>query len=277
MRTKWQTTALLVILIASFLSITGCQKQEAPAVYPAKTTQAIVTGTPETISTSYPTAAPTSTIIPTPFNDIRKTLAPNTYAVYWSQGTWYLKGLTEVNRTELITGIISEVNTNLELSPDNNQVAFSSSSGKLSIYNLHTGEIASYYNPEVNSIEELEWLPNSDTILYLGTPEEIWVPDSNVGLYSVSLKSKELDTLLDWKDNHDLFRYGLHGITLSKDGKWLSFYASRLSEMMAPDPEYGVYLINTGCLQNPTTCSETVRFIGDGYSPAWSPGNPPVK
>ncbi len=264
---------LSLILLQYFLSTTGCQKQTIVPVVVSQTAQATTTNIQETILMVSPTRTKAPVIEITPYRSILKKLKPDIYLVYWSNNTWHIKGhvASESSKIELTPGITSKINTGLELSPDNNSIAFSNSAGNLSIYNLLTGSLKSYANPNVNDIYELEWLTNGDTILYLGTPEEIWVPDSNVGLYNVSIKHQTVNTIFDWKKESELFKYGLRGITSSKDGKWLAFYAPQLSEIMAPDPKYSVYIMDLSCLQASERCSQAIQLVGSGISPAWSP------
>lgn len=224
---------------------------------------------PSPVVTSSPTSSAVPNLTPTPdFVDFRDGLLSGPYIAYWSQNTWYVKGLDGSSSMQLVTKITSELNTDIQPSPDGNLVAFSNTAGQLSISDLRTGELTSYSNPNVNGIYEFEWVPDSSTLLYLGTPEELWIPDSYVGIYGISLVSKQMFTVFDW--NNDMFEYGLSDMSISPDGRWLAFSTPRLSEMMAPDPKYAIYLMDTSCLQRPETCNESMRLVGDGHDPIWS-------
>jgi WD40 repeat protein len=201
--------------------------------------------------------------------DLREKLLPGLYLAYWSQGAWYIREVGGSNSMQLLPGISSNFYTDIRLSPDSDQVAFSNTSGQVSVYSLSTGKLTTYTNSEIRHAYQFQWLPDGDTLLYLGTPEQYWIPDSHVGIYSISLLTGRTTKVVDWAN--DRFRYGLDDLNLSKNGKWLAFDAPRLSEMMAPDPNYATYVMDTSCLANPETCTESIHLVDDGYAPDWSP------
>jgi Tol biopolymer transport system component len=254
-----------IIFFFSF-ALLGCS-QNTPTI-PTPTSTSISIATP--MSTFTPRATPTfiPTQIPKLFVDIRETLAPDIYIVYWSQNTWYIKGLNGHENKQLMPNISSEINTILELSPDGNQVAFSSTAGELSTYDLRSGILKSYTNPKVNGIYTIAWLSNGNTILYSGNLRDTELPDEPVGIYGVSLETDTTFTILNPGDER--FKYGIRDLKLSKDTQWLAFYAPRLSTIFAPNPEYSIYTMDLDCLETPETCNETIQRIGDGTSPAWS-------
>jgi hypothetical protein len=95
------------------------------------------------------------------------------------------------------------------------------------------------------------------------------IPDAYVGIYGISLRTGETYEVVGWAA--DRFEYGVDNLRLSKDGQWLAFHAPRRSEMMAPDPEYAIYVMDMSCLENPETCTGSIRLAGDGYAPEWAP------
>jgi Tol biopolymer transport system component len=196
-------------------------------------------------------------------------LSHGLYLAYWSLDTWYIRSIGDATSMVLLPGINSELYTDIQLSRDNSRIAFSDSIGEVSIYDLHTGLLATYPNSEISHAYQFQWLPDGDTLLYLGTPEQYWIPDAQVGMYSISLQTGKTTKVVDWEDNR--YQHGLDNLSISKDGKWLAFDAPQLSEMMAPDPEYAVYVMDLSCIENSEDCIEAISVVSDGYAPNWAP------
>ncbi|MBN2115863.1 MAG: PD40 domain-containing protein [Anaerolineales bacterium] len=170
----------------------------------------------------------------------------------------------------LLPDIKSDFYTEIEVSPDGNKVVFVSTPGQISVYDFRTSALTTYPNSEVNYAYDFTWLSNGDMLLYLGTIEESWLPDARFGIYSVSLLTGKTFKVADWTD--DRFQYGLHHIRLSKDDQWLVLDAARISEYYAAqDSDFVVYMLETVCLVSPQTCGESIRLVGDGHYPEWSP------
>ncbi len=267
-------TGFSLMFLLIFGALVGCKPATTPFMDTPISTMPTFTLSVLPKSTLTPSPIASSTIVKTAttiFDDFRKNLIPGTYVVYWSQNTntWEVKGLGGTSKIKLIPNITSEVYTEIKPSYDGNLVAFSNTAGQVSVYNLHTGKLDVYSNPGIRYIYNFQWMPDNQTLLYTGTPEYIWWYDALVGIYGIVPKTGKSFTVSSLANEQ--FKYGLHGLTLSKDGRWLAFYAPRLSEFMSPDPEFAVYLMDTVCLQNVDTCGESIQFVGDGHNPAWSP------
>jgi Tol biopolymer transport system component len=210
------------------------------------------------------------TITPTlGFIDPRADLMLGAYLVFWHEGIWRIQGLQGSSNVPLMPQSRNSANTRIELSPDGNLVAFSDTPNELSVFNLQTGELISYPNPSLNGVFDIQWLSEGNTLVYTANPREIQIPDDPVGVYGISRSTGETFTLIDPEDKR--FAYGLHRLTASKDGRWLAFFAARQTEMLSLDPEYGIYLMDTSCLDRVESCSQSIRLVGDGYEPTWSP------
>jgi len=117
------------------------------------------------------------------------------------------------------------------------------------------------------------WMQNNSnsTLLYMGTPEEFSIPDASMNLYGLSYESNETYTILDYINNQR-FEH-LVNISLSGDGNWLALLVPQHSVMVAPDPGYQVFLMNTSCLKEPESCYQAVRLVSDGSNASWLPDN----
>lgn len=260
-----KSIALHGIVLLFIVALVGCTGNVT--VQPTGT----LTALPSPLPTIELTQSPTAVSSPTPvFVDSRETLSPGMYAVYWNKDTWYIKGLGESDSRILIPSAISDLYTEMELSPDGNLVAYSEAGGRILIYDFRTSQIKSFVNPKVTQIMEIVWARDGKTLYYLGTRETVWIPDSNLGLYGISFNRDKTYSIIDW-DNSKFRHDGLHGLALSENGRWLTFYAPTMSEMMAPDPKYAIYIMDTNCTNDPMSCINSTDMIGDGDMPDWSP------
>jgi Tol biopolymer transport system component len=259
---------LLLPLLVSMFLLASCISARGVSVstHAVSTSEVFATSTSTRLPATDVVAASTPAITSV---DVREKLSPGLYVAYWSQGTWYIREVGGSNSIQLMPGVTSEFYTDIRLSPDSDQVAFSNTAGQVSVYDLHTHKLTTYSNSEIKHAYQFQWSPDGNTLLYLGTPEQYWIPDSQVGIYSILLSTGETSKVVSRVD--DRFRYGLGDLNLSKNGKWLAFDTPRLSEMMAPDPNYATYVMDTSCLANPETCTESIHLVGNGYAPDWSP------
>jgi len=253
------------IVLFFIVALVGCTGNVT--VQPTEALMAL----PSPLPTIELTQSPTAASSPTPvFVDSRETLSPGMYAVYWNKDTWYIKSLGESDSRILIPSAISDLYTEMELSPDGNLVAYSDTGGRISIYDFFTGDTRAFTNDKASHIFDITWVRDEKSLYYLATNEKFWFPDANVGMYGVSLETEETSTIIS-PDDQTFMNDGLRGLALSEDGNWLAFYAPTMSEKMAPDPQYEVYLMDTICLQNKKSCVDSITTIGDGTNPTWSP------
>ncbi|MBI5352938.1 MAG: PD40 domain-containing protein [Chloroflexi bacterium] len=266
---RWRQFPFLFNLLFLLISCTPVNNTHATSVPTEVLNPALASNTPTMLELT-----PTATLTPAPvFADFRQELLPGTYMTYWSQGMWHAKDPTTTDTSVLISGVkVDQLNTDIKFSPDYNLIVFSNLPNTLEIYDLRTGRISSYLHPHANDtlyfLYNFQWALDGKTLLYLATPAEYSIPDGIAGVYSFSLTTGEVTMLIDPKDNR--FEYGLKGLALSNNGYWLAFYAPRRSEVMTPDPQYAIYVMDTACLENLGTCAESVRLVVDGRGPVWS-------
>ncbi|HEY9708826.1 MAG TPA: hypothetical protein V6D48_11540, partial [Oculatellaceae cyanobacterium] len=249
----------LLLILASCVS-PGTSSMSTPSVS---------TTIPVLSETRLPTINPVATSTPTvAFTDPRKKLSSGLYIAYWSENTWWLRGVNGTSSLQLIPGKESELYTDIQISSNSNRVVFSNTPGKVSIYDQNTGELSTYLNSKVRYAYQFQWLLDGNTLLYLGTPEQYWIPDAQVGIYSISTLTGETNAIVSWGDQR--FPFGLANLSLSPDGHWLAFDAPLNSEVAAPDPGYQVYLMDTSCLSKPESCIEAIYLVSSGSKPGWS-------
>lgn len=228
-------------------------------------TQTLVSYTATATEVNLP--EPSSTYTPAPQN-VLDGLTAGSYAVFWNKGKWFINGINNSISKQFIPVTSDEYYTDIALSKDGKLVSFSNSPGILSVYNLETNELNTYSNPDIQFMYGFQWISDDSAVLYQATPEPYTIPDSKTGIYIASLKDKVTYTILNW--NNDRFPHGINGLMVSPDGNHIAFYAPKNSEMMTPDPEYAIYLLESSCIQQPVTCSDTINFIAEGHSPSWT-------
>lgn len=215
-----------------------------------------------------PTVEETITMTPTPsFVNPINGLGTGLYIVYWSHDMWQIKGVDNSIGIPQALNISSETyKSRIQLSHDGNSVSYSSLENQVSIYDLNTGISTSYSEPRQNFVFESAWSPDDQTLLCLGALDGPY-PDSQIGIFGITPATGKTFTVLAWNNQ---FKFGLHGLAWSNDGKWIAFYASRTSEVESGwDP--AVYVMDTACFSDPTTCSDTIKIVDDGYGPSWLP------
>ena len=271
---KFFLLAAHLLLLSIF--VTSCNSLPLGTATPNIPTKEI-TEISNTIFTELP-LGPTSTIETTPtigssfFKNLKQSLKKGTYIVYQNQGGWRIKEITE-SEVQDIPEIKSALSTAVALSPDESLAAFTTGPGNITIYNLITGQVKSYINPKVDFIAKMVWMQNikNNTLLYMGTPEEFFIPDASMNLYGLSYESNDTYAILDYIHN-EKFEHFVN-FSLSNDGNWLALLVPQYSAIVAPDPGYQIFLMNTSCQKKPESCFQAVRLVGDGSYVSWSPDN----
>jgi WD40 repeat protein len=218
---------------------------------------------------------PTDTLSITPtstdsYMDFRESLPPGTYIVYKIQDTWQVRKIGIEHAIPINLEIDTYIlNRGFSLSHDENLIASTSSPGEISIFDICTGRKIHYKQAGQNYVFNLEWAPDNNTLFYLGTPEDIYMPDVFVGIYGFSVTDKKPLVLVEFVN--DIFMYGIHSMSTSPNGHWIAFRVPQMSVIHHPAPEYTVHLMNILCIQEPDSCSDSITQVGENFQPVWTP------
>ena len=112
-------------------------------------------------------------------------------------------------------------------------------------------------------------VPGSDGCTHASwSPDEAWIAsacDGNLSIHVISPDGSKHVALIDCFAG-PAYMCGSDP-SWSPSGQWLAFY-----QVTAPDPGWGLRLVDTACISDPESCPRTVLRIG-AYNPpyAWSP------
>ena len=184
------------------------------------------------------------------------------YLVYWSRGALHISTIERPLGIQFAP--IDDPRANL--SPDGNRIAFSLE-GVIAIYDLSDGTTTYLKNLGDNNYRP-RWSPDGDLLAY--TFED---PPFTSSIYITSLKNRGAMRIT----NSDTVE---GDATWSPNGKWIAFASDRAKIGLPGGTFVGItelYLIDTKCLAEPTTCAKGLRQItdmgrdGDSSQPAWAP------
>ena len=228
----------------------------------------IPTGTPTFKPLPTATFGPTLTATPSSFPVAD--LLPGQYIIFVSQtiSDPYNAGSIKVvsldgGFSETIARVTNAALEFVRLSPDGRLLAYSGnnisrwSSPPLLFLDLKTNTTTSVTVPHGESCFEISWAPDSTAILGSCLDD----------LYLYSLPDNTFTLLIPQNPGET----GSRASAWSPDGRWIAYHQAH-AEMR--EEGGGLYLIDTSCLSEVTTCLETRRYLNMFrlyYSPTWSP------
>lgn len=260
---------IFVIIVLGLLS--GCSNRTlatpsmtiaspvVPTITSLSITPTFATNTPQAPATT-PPLHPLETQ-PT-VSDPRSELQSGIYLVFWMDGLLYLSSLEQPLGVRLASVDYPFARS----SPDGGRLAFSSK-GELMLYEMASGKVTKLSGLQKGNSQP-SWSPDGKSLVYTHNDEEL--VDSS--LYVVNVKDNNPIRITSWPTIE-------RAPAWSPDGKWIAF-ASDHAKINRTDGTYlgvtEIYLLDTGCLAEPTSCVNEITQItdmgtdGDSDGPSWS-------
>ena len=159
-------------------------------------------------------------------------------------------------------------NSPASISPDGKRIAFIDAKEQISIYELDTGKLTTYTTSFLSYIPELEWSPDGEMLMYVGT---VGGGDLFLTQYEIFILSPDTSETQRIITHERQFTYGGYNASWSSDGRWIGFWGRLHGTSSHIDEEF--YLMDTSCITDPDTCIEKSEHIDSvsSYPVIWTP------